>query len=49
MEEYHKEIVIEEQAPVIDDYYTPYFNPEDLHTIETYKNQLDSIKALQVQ
>ena len=49
MDEYHKEIVIEEQAPISDDFYTPYLNPEDLHTLDDYKKQLDSIKALQGQ
>ena len=49
MDEYHKEIVIEEQAPISDDFYTPYLNPEDLHTLDAYKKQLDSIKALQGQ
>ena len=49
MDEYHKEIVIEEQVPVSDDFYTPSFNPEDLPTLDAYKKQLDSIKALQGQ
>ena len=43
MEEYHKEIVIEEQAPVSDDFYTPYPKPESLNTLEVYKKQLDSV------
>ena len=47
MEEYHKEIVIEEQAPVSDNFYTPAFKQEDLYTMEVYQKQLDSIKALQ--
>lgn len=47
MEEYHKEIVIEEQAPVSDDFYTPFLEAKDLNTLEVYKNQLDSVKALQ--
>ena len=47
MDEYHKEIVIEVPVPVSDDFYTPSFNPEDLHTLDAYKQQLDSIKALQ--
>lgn len=46
MEEYHKEIVIEEQAPVSDDFYTPMLKPESLNTLEVYKKQLDSVKAL---
>ena len=45
MEEYHKEIVIEEQAPVIDEFYTPHLKPESLNTLDVYKKQLDSIKA----
>ena len=45
MEEYHKEIVIEEQAPVSEDFYTPILKPEDLNTLEVYQKQLDSIKA----
>ena len=47
MDEYHKEIVIEEQAPISDDFYTPFLLPKDLHTLDIYKKQLDSIKALQ--
>ena len=47
MEEYHKEIVIEEQAPVSDGFYTPTFKPEDLYTLDVYKKQLDSLKAHQ--
>jgi len=47
MEEYHKEIVIEEQAPVSDDFYTPHLKPKDLNTLEVYKKQLDSLKACQ--
>lgn len=47
MEEYHKEIVIEEQAPVIDEFYTPHLKPESLNTLGVYKKQLDSIKAHQ--
>ena len=47
MEEYHKEIVIEEQAPISDDFYTPMLKPEDLNTLDVYKQQLDSIKAQQ--
>ena len=47
MEEYHKEIVIEEQAPVNDDFYTPMLKPEDLYTLDIYKKQLDSLKACQ--
>lgn len=46
MEEYHKEIVIEEQAPVSDDFYTPILKPQDLNTLEVYQKQLDSLKAL---
>lgn len=46
MEEYHKEIVIEEQAPVSDDFYTPMLKPESLNTLEVYQKQLDSVKAL---
>ena len=46
MEEYHKEIVIEEQAPVSDDFYTPNLRTEDLYTLEVYKKQFDSLKAL---
>ena len=49
MDEYHKEIVIEEQAPVSDDFYTPNLNAEDLHTLDAYTKQLDSIKAVQGQ
>jgi hypothetical protein len=49
MEEYHKEIVIEEQAPFSDDFYTPAFKPEDLYTLDVYKKQLDSLKACQEQ
>ena len=45
MEEYHKEIVIDEQAPISDDFYTPILKPEDLNTLDVYKKQLDSIKA----
>ena len=45
MEEYHKEIVIEEQAPVIDEFYTPHLKSEGLNTLGVYKKQLDSIKA----
>jgi cyclopropane fatty-acyl-phospholipid synthase-like methyltransferase len=47
MEEYHKEIVIEEQAPVSDDFYTPVLKPGDLYTLDVYKKQLDSLKASQ--
>ena len=47
MEEYHKQIVIEEQAPVSDDFYTPSLKPEDLYTLDVYKKQLDSLKACQ--
>jgi len=47
MEEYHKEIVIEEQAPVNDDFYTPFLEAKDLYTLEVYQKQLDSIKAHQ--
>lgn len=47
MEEFHKEIVIEEQAPVSDDFYTPFLEAKDLYTLEVYQKQLDSIKALQ--
>ena len=46
MEEYHKEIVIEEQAPVSDDFYTPMLKPDGLNTLEVYQKQLDSVKAL---
>ena len=46
MEEYHKEIVIEEQAPVSDNFYTPAFKVEDLYTMEVFQKQLDSVKAL---
>lgn len=46
MDEYHKEIIIEEQAPISDDFYTPHLNPEDLHSLDAYKKQLDSIKAV---
>ena len=46
MEEYHKEIVIEAQAPISDDFYTPFLEPKDLNTLEVYKRQLDSVKAL---
>lgn len=46
MEEYHKEIVIKEQAPVSDDFYTPILKPENLYTLEIYQKQLDSLKAL---
>ena len=49
MNEYHKEIVIQEQAPVIDNFYTPNLNPEDLHTLDAFQKQLDSIKAVQIQ
>ena len=45
MEEYHKEIVIEEQAPVSDDFYTPMLKPDGLNTLEVYQKQLDSVKA----
>ena len=47
MEEYHKEIIIEEQAPVSDDFYTPNLKTEDLYTLEVYKKQLDSLKVQQ--
>lgn len=47
MDEYHKEIVIEEQAPISDDSYTPALKPEDLYTLDVYKKQLDSLKAHQ--
>jgi len=47
MEEYHKEIVIEEQAPISDNFYTPMLKPEDLYTLDVYKKQLDSLKACQ--
>ena len=47
MEEYHKEIVIEEQAPVIDEFYTPHLKPESLNTLGVYKTQLDSLKVCQ--
>ena len=47
MEEYHKEIIIEEQVPVSDDFYTPNLKTEDLYTLEVYKKQLDSLKAQQ--
>ena len=46
MEEYHKEIVIKEQAPVSDDFYTPILKPENLYTLEVYQKQLDSLKVL---
>ena len=46
MEAYHKEIVIKEQAPVSDDFYTPNLKPENLYTLEIYQKQLDSLKAL---
>jgi len=46
MEEYHKEIVIKEQAPVSDDFYTPILKPENLYTLEIYQKQLDSLKVL---
>lgn len=46
MEEYHKEIVIEEQAPVSDDFYTPMLKPDGLNTLEVYQKQLDSVKVL---
>ena len=42
-----KEIVIEEQAPVSDDFYTPVLKLEDLYTLDVYKKQLDSLKACQ--
>jgi len=38
---------IEEQAPVIDEFYTPHLKPEGLNTLEVYKKQLDSIKTHQ--
>ncbi len=38
---------IEEQAPVIDEFYTPHLKPESLNTLGVYKKQLDSIKAHQ--
>ena len=46
MEEYHKEIVIKEQAPVSDDFYTSILKPENLYTLEIYQKQLDSLKVL---
>ena len=46
MEEYHKEIVIKEQAPISDDFYTPILKPENLYTLEIYQKQLDSLKVL---
>jgi len=46
MEEYHKEIVIKEQAPVSDDFYTPILKPENLYTLEVYQKQLDSLNVL---
>ena len=45
MEEYHKEIVIEEQPPVSDEFYTPMLKPDDLYTLDVYKKLLDSLKA----
>ena len=47
MEEYHKEIVIEERPPVIDEFYTPMLKPDDLYTLDAYKKQLDSLKMCQ--
>lgn len=47
MEEYHREIVIEEQPPVSDEFYTPMLKPDDLYTMDAYKKQLDSLKACQ--
>ena len=47
MEEYHREIVIEEQPPVSDEFYTPMLKPGDLYTMDAYKKQLDSLKACQ--
>ena len=47
MEEYHKEIVIEEQAPLSDDFYTSALKQENLYTLDVYKRQLDSIKEHQ--
>ena len=47
MDEYHKEIVIEEQAPVSDDSYTPNLKTENLYTLATYQKLLDSLKACQ--
>lgn len=47
MEEYHKEIVIDEQAPISDDFYTPFLERKDLKTLEVYQRQLDSLKSHQ--
>lgn len=45
MEEYHREIVIEEQPPVSDEFYTPMLKPDDLYTMDAYKKQLDSLRV----
>ncbi len=45
MEEYHREIVIEEQPPVSDEFYTPMLKPGDLYTMDAYKKQLDSLRV----
>ena len=49
MDEYHKEIVITEQAPNSDDFYTQNLNPKNLPTLDAYQKQLDSLKAVQGQ
>ncbi len=45
MEEYHREIVIEEQPPVSDEFYTPMLKSDDLYTMDAYKKQLDSLRV----
>lgn len=49
MDEYHKEIVITEQAPNSDDFYTQNLNPKNLPTLDAYQKQLDSLKEVQGQ
>ena len=43
MNDFHKEILIEEKAPNEDDYYTPKLKSKDLGTLAPYQKQLDSI------
>ncbi len=45
MDDFHKEILIEEKAPNEDDYYTPKLKPKNLGTLAPYQRQLDSIHS----
>lgn len=45
MDNFHKEIVIADKAPQDRDFYVLKLNPDNLHTMEVYQKQLDSLKA----